>query len=142
MKYSACMRSHAVSDFPDPTVGSNGLPSWSAVNQQAPAYKAADEVCRKDLHFVGLGTSAAKATANHAALEYARCMRSNGVPDFPDPNGQGVLQINNATGVLDSSSPQFQKAQTACKSLENGFAEQSSTATGGSSASGGAGSGS
>jgi hypothetical protein len=25
-------------------------------------------------------------------------MRSNGVPDFPDPNGQGLIQINNAAG--------------------------------------------
>ena len=51
-------------------------------------------------------------------------MRSNGVPDFPDPNGQGLIQINNATGSLDASSPQFQKAETACNSLDNGFAEQ------------------
>lgn len=65
-------------------------------------------------------------------------MRSNGVPDFPDPNGQGVIQINSATGGLESSSPQFQKAQTACKSLESGFAQQSSEATAGSPAPGGA----
>ncbi|MGO9882618.1 MAG: hypothetical protein ACLPV4_06340 [Solirubrobacteraceae bacterium] len=28
------------------------------------------------------------------------------------------------TGSLDASSPQFQKAETACNSLDNGFAEQ------------------
>ena len=28
VKFSVCMRSHGVSDFPDPTVGSNGLPSF------------------------------------------------------------------------------------------------------------------
>ncbi len=44
--------------------------------------------------------------------------------DFPDPNGQGLIQINNVTGSLDASSPQFQKAETACNSLDNGFAEQ------------------
>lgn len=55
-------------------------------------------------------------------------MRSNGVPNFPDPNGQGLIQINNATGTLDASSPAFQMAQTACKSLDNGFAQQGSVA--------------
>jgi hypothetical protein len=134
------MRSHGLTDFPDPTIGSNGLPGWSGVSNQAPAYKAAKQVCNKDLPNIGPHTSAEKATANAAALKYSTCMRSNGVPNFPDPNGQGLIEIKNATGVLDASSPQFQKAETACKSLENGFAEQSSTAV--SSASGGAGGGS
>jgi hypothetical protein len=56
------------------------------------------------------------------------CMRSNGVSNFPDPNGEGVIQINNATGALDPNSPQFAKAETACKSLDNGFAEATSSA--------------
>ena len=143
VRYSGCIRSHGLSDFPDPTVGSNGLPNWFGVDQQAPAYKAAYQACQKDsLSSLAPHASAAKATANAPALKYAVCMRSNGVPDFPDPNGQGVIQINNATGVLEPSSPAFQKAQRACKSLENGFGVQSSTATGGASASGGAASGS
>jgi hypothetical protein len=145
VKYSVCMRAHGVTEFPDPTVGSNGLPSFGPtlnVTGGAPAYNAADRACKKDLPSLAWHTSAAKATANAAGLKYATCMRSNGVPNFPDPNGQGLIQINNATGTLDSSSPAFQKAQSACKSLENGFAVQSSTAAGGASTSGGAGSGS
>ena len=120
------MRSRGVTDFPDPTVGSNGLPSWTFdagdVSPQSPAFRAAHEVCKKDLPDL-LHTSAEKAAANAAALKYATCMRSNGVPNFPDPNGQGLIQVN-ATGSLDASSPQFQKAETACNSLNNGFAEQ------------------
>jgi hypothetical protein len=143
VKFSLCMRSHGVRDFPDPTVGSNGLPTWGPIITQSPAEQAAQQaaqpVCKKDLPSLGLHTSAEKATANAAALKYATCMRSNGVPNFPDPNGQGVIQINNAIGVLEQSSPVFQKAETACKSLDNGFAESAASA---SSASGGAGSGS
>ena len=56
-------------------------------------YNAAQQVCKKDLPSLGPHTSAEKATANAAALKYATCMRSNGVPDFPDPNGQGLIQI-------------------------------------------------
>jgi hypothetical protein len=137
VKFSACMRSHGVSDFPDPTVGSNGLPNFGPtpnVNGGAPVFNAAQRVCKKNLPDL-LHTSAEKATANAAALRYATCMRSNGVPNFPDPNGQGLLQIQ--AGNIEASSPAFGKAEAACKSLDNGFGVQSSTAV--SSASGSAG---
>jgi len=130
--------------FPDPTVGSNGLPTWGPIITQSPAEQAAQQaaqpVCKKDLPSLGLHTSAEKATANAAALKYATCMRSNGVPNFPDPNGQGVLLIQG--GNIEASSPAFQKAQTACKRLDNGFGEQSSVASGSSASGGGGGSGS
>jgi hypothetical protein len=137
VKFSGCIRSHGVPDFPDPTIGSNGLPNFAgSPNKNAtidsPAGQAAQHACQKDLPHLGPRTSSDKATANAAALKYAMCMRSSGVPNFPDPNGQGLIQINNATGTLDASSPAFQKAQTACKGLDNGFAQQSSVAvTGG-----------
>lgn len=141
MKFSGCMRSHGVTEFPDPTVGSNGLPSFGPtlnVNGGAPVYDAAQRVCKQDLPDIGPHTSAEKATANAAALRYATCMRSHGVPDFPDPNGQGLIQIN-ASGTLEPNSPAFQNAQMACKRLNNGFGVSVAST---SSAPGGAGSGS
>lgn len=97
VRFSGCMRSHGVSDFPDPTVGSNGMPTWGPIITQSRAEQAAQQaaqpVCKKDLPSLGLHTSAEKATADAAALKYASCMRSNGVPNFPDTNGQGVLLI-------------------------------------------------
>jgi hypothetical protein len=144
VKFSGCMRSHGVSDFPDPTIASNGLPTWRPLTTESQAeqaiQRAAEPVCRKDLPSLGPHTSAEKATANRTALKYSTCMRSNGVPNFPDPNGQGLIQIN-ATGTLEPSSPAFQKAMAACKGLDNGFGEQSSAAVS-SQASGGAGGGS
>jgi hypothetical protein len=130
VKFSVCMRSHGVGDFPDPTIGSNGLPSWtSSTNRPPPAFNAAQKTCKPDLPDIGPHSSAEKAMANAAALKYATCMRSNGVPNFPDPNGQGLIQINDAVGNLAPNSLGFQKATTACKSLENGFAQQSSVAS-------------
>ncbi len=46
------------------------------------------------------------------ALAYSQCMRSHGVPDFPDPNRQSNLVID-----LDPSAPAFQAAQKACGPL-------------------------
>ena len=40
-------------------------------------------------------------------------MRSHGIAAFPDPNGQGVIEIANPAGVLSPGSSQFERATTA-----------------------------
>jgi hypothetical protein len=51
---------------------------------------------------------------------FSACMRSNGEPNFPDPNAQGAISISAAAGI-DPGSAQFQRAQQACqKELPNG----------------------
>lgn len=53
------------------------------------------------------------------ALAYSRCMRSHGVPNFPDPtsNGHGVsMGLKN----VDPNSPEFKAAQEACHKLQPG----------------------
>jgi hypothetical protein len=50
-----------------------------------------------------------------SALAYANCMRSHGVPDFPDPDGQGNFVIHGGPGSdLTLSSPAFQAAERIC----------------------------
>src|ERR1700732_427393 len=49
------------------------------------------------------------------AIAFASCMRSHGVPNFPDPSGNGSV-FGPGRGI-DSTSPQFQRALQACKSL-------------------------
>jgi len=61
------------------------------------------------------------------ALAYANCMRSHGVPDFPDPNSQGEFQLRPSVrvengrrtpvGDLIPGSPAFQGAERACGSF-------------------------
>lgn len=53
-----------------------------------------------------------------SALAYANCMRSHGVPDFPDPDGQGHFVIHPGPGTdLAPSSPAFQAAERVCGSF-------------------------
>ena len=63
--------------------------------------------------------------ANHAkAVKFSECMRANGVSNFPDPDASGDLTIDQvANGTkLDTNSPAWQQAISACKSLEpSGF---------------------
>ena len=53
-------------------------------------------------------------------VRFASCMRSHGVPRFPDPiavnNGKPVFAVPNGSGV-NQNSPQFSRAQQACRSL-------------------------
>jgi hypothetical protein len=48
--------------------------------------------------------------------KFAACMRKHGVPNFPDPNGQGVITIHSGTGI-DPGSPAFRSARVACEKL-------------------------
>ena len=54
-------------------------------------------------------------SANARLVAYSQCMRSNGVPNFPDPTG-GVPPKVSAQG-LGVSSSQLQVAQGACQHL-------------------------
>jgi hypothetical protein len=54
------------------------------------------------------------------AVKFAECMRNNGVSEFPDPGASGqftIDQIANGSS-LDTSSPAFTQAISACKELE------------------------
>jgi hypothetical protein len=132
LKYSECMRAHGLADFPDPTLGPNGLPGFSMndsgdLNAQSPQFQAAKDACKNDLP--DLGAPPTRQDEVGAALEYTRCMRSHGEPDFPDPDGRGVIRITSTTGILAPSSPQFRKAQAACQSLDAGFGEEGVSAS-------------
>jgi hypothetical protein len=52
------------------------------------------------------------------ALTYVRCMRAQGVPDFPDPSPGGRLP--NIPSSIDTVAPAFQSAQKACAGLMPG----------------------
>jgi hypothetical protein len=50
-----------------------------------------------------------------AGIKYADCMRAHGVPNFPDPTSAGGgVQLSDA---VNTRSPAFQSAQSACQKL-------------------------
>ena len=54
------------------------------------------------------------------ALAYSKCMRSHGIPDFPDPkvNGNSVSMGVGTRGDLNPNAPAFKAASRACRSLQ------------------------
>jgi len=137
LRFAQCMRASGVPSFPDP--GSNGHggiaiqareragsgPSLSVngVSVAAPQFQSAMQACRKYLPNGGRPTAAQTARAKAQALAMARCMRTHGVPNFPDPQfrtgpgGGGGVFFGGGPGQIDRNSPAFQAAQKICMPL-------------------------
>jgi hypothetical protein len=114
--YSQCMRSHGVPNFPDPVLTPGGGYGYrtTGIDPNSPAFQGALQACRalpSPWQSTGQKLSAAQ---QQAWLNWAKCIRANGVQNFPDPTFSGrSVQISNAGG---SRSPQLESAMVACKS--------------------------
>jgi hypothetical protein len=108
--FVSCIRAHGFPDFPDSDVSVNGagqpelhVPSYLKGD---PRFQSALHACQADLPG---GGPPAKHVNVQAELVYARCMRSHGITDFPDPMPGGGFTI-----PFDTSTPQFEAADQAC----------------------------
>jgi len=127
LKYAGCIRAHGLSNFPDPVPTQGGgfaskVEPGLKPRSPTPQFQSATKACQKDVPPSLANLTPAMMAAN--ALKYTLRMRSPGEPDYPEPNAQGLIKISR-TGVLDPSSPQFQRAEKARQSLDyGGFDEQ------------------
>ncbi len=85
----------------------------SACGSRAPAATGTGGASSND------NNTAATASAQKA-VKFAKCMRSNGVSQFPDLGGSGKLTIDAVVNgsSLDPGAPAFKQAISACKALE------------------------
>jgi hypothetical protein len=94
------------------------------VQVNGPAFRSAMQACRSDLPNPGQASAAATAKARSQAIAMARCMRSHGVPNFPDPQFQsgpnGGVGVRISGAGIDPNSPAFQAAQKQCGSIFGG----------------------
>jgi len=88
VKFAECIRAHGVRDFPDPNAKNDfeyGVSVTPAV------WNRATNAC-KDLQPPGTLSSKRTPKQQSASLRFARCIRDNGVKDFPDPvNGEPLV---------------------------------------------------
>jgi len=70
-------------------------------------------------------SSSPSSSATNDPVAYSRCIRSHGVPNFPDPDSNGQLAKGDAQ-LFGVSTSQLQAAQTACQPLypNNGSFQQ------------------
>ena len=132
LKFSQCMRSHGVTDFPDPSSGGGNvgfrIKIGGPVNPSSPSFQAAQKTCGKLLPGGGPSSSGHASAAAMARLRtISVCMRAHGISAFPDPTAHGPtspvgysLVLNQGGAVLavpasiNTQSPAFQQAATVC----------------------------
>jgi hypothetical protein len=129
--FSACMRKNGVPDFPDPdsngniriTGGRDKSGRTFGLDPNSPQFKRAQKACQKLQPNGGKPSPQEQAREQQQALKFSQCMRSHGVPKFPDPKFQpnGGTLIKMGKGV-NPNSPQFKAAQKACQKLVPGGA--------------------
>jgi hypothetical protein len=88
VKFAECIRAHGVTDFPDPDPKGD---FEYGVSVSPAVWKRATTAC-KDLQPPGTLSSERTPKQQSASLRFARCIRDNGVKDFPDPaNGEPLV---------------------------------------------------
>jgi hypothetical protein len=126
-EFSACMRKHGVTNFPDPNgQGVIEIHSGMGIDPGSPTFNAARTACDKLLPNGGQPTPAEQAQRQQQMLAFSKCMRAHGIKDFPDPNGGGIQLHVTPGSDLNPNNQQFQKAQNACQGLipfKNGSAK-------------------
>lgn len=141
--YSACMRSHGVPNYPD-NDSTGQLPKTDAhqLGVSPSQYQAAEQACRHTLPTGGSPqqqehqcmqnsdcTPAMVQLMLAADQKLAQCMRSHGVPNFPDPTTDSSGPIFNITaaGISDAASHahQFEATLTECGRLAGPNAPES-----------------
>jgi hypothetical protein len=134
--YSGCMRSHGVPNYPDPSDGQLPKGGAQAFGVSSSVFSAAQSACQNLLPDAGsfqeqasqctLAGDCPPAVVQQMMTtdrKFAQCMRSHGVPDWPDPTlglqGNPVFDLNEV-GITHSqthSSPMDNEI-TECQRLE------------------------
>lgn len=123
LEFVKCMRGHGVPDLPDPgtsisgpynSVGSIEIPA--TIDTQSPAFQAAQNACHGLLSAVlfSRGKPTVTASVKTAIIAHAQCMRTHGIPDYPDPTfpDSGGIAITDAG--TNPQAPAYQHAASVC----------------------------
>jgi hypothetical protein len=120
LAYAKCMRENGV-DMPDPQFD-GGRVMQRGPDGKVPREKLrkAEEACREHMEKIEPPelSDEQQQEMKDAALAHARCMREQGIENFPDPtfdeDGGAQIRIGPGTG-LDPEDPDFQAAEEACR---------------------------
>lgn len=121
LAYAECMRDNGI-DMPDPQFSSQGggvKSEGRVANPNQPGYQAAEAACRKylDAMLPQSGGREVPPEMQDALLNFARCMRENGI-NVPDPvfrsGGWDVSDNGGGGQTVDPESPTYKAAAKAC----------------------------
>jgi len=114
LEVARCMRANGFPDFPDPVRNDDG--TW--IFPESAGEWVPPEPCRPLVGAWKRTISGKGITPEEIAKirDHARCMREHGIPDFPDPDEEGNLEIPERLRGLEND-PTLLAAKDACASL-------------------------
>ena len=111
-----CVRAHGLPNFPDPVVRNDGVPVFPDSAPRVPP--ATQQACRSVANRIPpdyTETTAVSAGDYQKLLALARCIRAQGIPDWPDPNTLGEFPIDSR--IQQGGKRLFVQAIHACARL-------------------------
>ena len=126
IRFTDCVRAHGIASFPDPPTASDpssGRTWKSAFDNQSPGFVAAAAACQHYMpRFGAHSQNSAPSRAQIAALlAFARCIRSHGFANFPDPTSNGITHQMVAAAAINLHQPAVLQAADACAAVTHGY---------------------
>jgi hypothetical protein len=125
VRFTECLRAHGEPNVPDPTRNGDNINfNLNGVNRNSPQFQAAARACAKYAP-PGIATGGSLAQLRVELDEFAACMRSHGLPTYPDPKfgssstgsgHQNKVSIEIGGTGINRNSPQYARALQACRS--------------------------
>ncbi|BCL16684.1 hypothetical protein [Micromonospora sagamiensis] len=113
IRFTRCLREQGL-DVADPEPGQNGPRFKPGSNVDRTKVQAALQACRE---YAPNGGQPRQLNADQVeqVRKLARCMRENGVPNFPDPDADGRIQPGKAD--IDRQDPAVRAAFDKCREV-------------------------
>jgi hypothetical protein len=129
-EYVECVRAHGAPDFPDGSVDSHGVVSFPDSAPRVPdGAISACQVFFNQLPPQPASSPPVPQQLFQELLSFARCMRSHGVPDWPDPAPDGTFFLDSR--LIAAGKPGFTRQVQACVQANPGVGGHLSFGQGG-----------
>lgn len=129
-EFAECMRENGVEDFPDPQIDENGGITIG-IGDGEPGEGRPSDVDRETLEVAmqecqpllpqgggpGEISEEDRAAFQDAMIEYAQCMRDNGIEEYPDPEFSGGGAFQEIGEGVDPNSDEFRAADETCRPI-------------------------
>jgi hypothetical protein len=116
--FARCLRAHGVPNFPDPNASGQAPPNWKQLIS-TPQGQAALGACSYWDHRIHNDVANQNQAAMGEYVRFAQCMRTHGLPNFPDPvhaEGRVEFVLSASQDGFDAHSPQVLAKAHHCES--------------------------
>jgi len=115
LQVAQCFRAHGHPDYPDPVQGSDGSWGFPVTADRISVPDECADILRQSKQ-MSPGTAKTKPVVDLAqGRAFAKCMRDNGIADWPDPNPDGTYTVPARLSDPGSENQWKPKATGPCK---------------------------